>query len=1062
IDGSEITRTIEGEIDYSDKNTGQVSVLSDQQEASDPNFDETNTAKNVNEHRNPELPSSSSSQLETSVDDAIEIPIQIFRLEDRVKENTNALECSVQYSRHTKQPQITAKIIKDLEELFKESLQKDPLATSDTTPKLVILPSTLRRFLSKNGHLTEVDLSLPKRKLTDTSDTLNEETLAESVRKYNQNLITVLKENHVKCIVVGSRFIFLKDFNWDTLLIIVRLVDQLQCDLTVSGGGSCTYSINSVSQQLKIGRRITMEYERKFPNLNYVNGDELKVALVDSGCLETLYENVKKRGKVSMPDKMIQVVNPWNDIQGECEDYVEARTSNDNYLVEVSYADSLNHGTAVAEIITKFLPRHSSLIVASLGENILISNIVRVMLELKKRCVKIINCSFHVDSESKHLTNVLQELYEDGVVVVASAGNKVPGEEIHKSALHSEHTIVVGSHNDRNSISSFSAEGCNVDVCSLGENVFTRYPQPSARNGTSFATAYATTIVAYRMSNGLVKADEVLSYLNSHTSALDCTYCEDFGHQGHKVLQKIDLERLKKSIFMEISLKNCYQKSLPNTSDTSREETAQCVGVDHQYLIDRLKEKLMLELKKRGAKIINCSFYVDSESEHLKKVLQELYEDGIMEVSNGTMESLEIQFARGGVKDGCRLDQESRSKSNRKLPRIGPTINEEQEGLPGTCLVNDPLVTSDKCPKLIIRPSTLTRFLDSGHLADVELSLRKRKLPDTSETSLEESDEVDHQNLIDALNGKRMKFIVVHSRYIFLKDFDFITFMNLELLVDQLQCDLIVSGGRSCTYSSNTVSDKVEAAQRITMEYDSPFPKLNYVQGDELKVALMDTGCRESLYKKVNEQGRISMPDKMIQVVDPWNLSEEECEDYFDESTAASSDAKYLVEVPYEDSLDHGTPVAEILAKLLPQNSSLIVASLGENILISNVIRVMLELKKRDVKIINCSFHVDLESIHLANVLQKLYNEGVVVVASAGNREPDENIPKSALHTEHTIVVGGHNHINLISPLSLEACNVDVCCLGEISCNEILFEKLFCITKEIDQYIVDEYICFIW
>jgi len=93
-----------------------------------------------------------------------------------------------------------------------------------------------------------VDLSLPEIDENELPDIKNKtpeeilEILASTSEEDHMKLVDALQRNGVKHIVTSlTRNIYLKDCDWNTLVQISFLVDELKCDLTVSGGGIGEY-----------------------------------------------------------------------------------------------------------------------------------------------------------------------------------------------------------------------------------------------------------------------------------------------------------------------------------------------------------------------------------------------------------------------------------------------------------------------------------------------------------------------------------------------------------------------------------------------------------------------------------------------------------------------------------------------------------------------------------------------------------------------------------------------------------------------------------------------------
>lgn len=80
---------------------------------------------------------------------------------------------------------------------------------------------------------------------------------------------------------------------------------------------------------------------------------------------------------------------------------------------------------------------------------------------------------------------------------MCASGNK--RRNFNNSGLNNGKTIMVGSHNHENVISDFSVGDCNVNIFSLGEDVYLNYLGRN-ESGTSFATPRVTATLANYLS----------------------------------------------------------------------------------------------------------------------------------------------------------------------------------------------------------------------------------------------------------------------------------------------------------------------------------------------------------------------------------------------------------------------------------------------------------------------------------------------------------------------------------------------------------------------------------
>lgn len=161
----------------------------------------------------------------------------------------------------------------------------------------------MERFLNSEEVIREVDLSFTE---TEEKELLNlrgksrKEILEiyanlNSVERHHEKLVNALKRNDIDHIVITfTNNIYLKDSDWNTLVQISFLVNELQCDLTVSGGTICKYSMN-VHKALfnHFSKCYTDEYQNKIASscssYNKQPVRSVKVGVMDSGCSLTLY-----------------------------------------------------------------------------------------------------------------------------------------------------------------------------------------------------------------------------------------------------------------------------------------------------------------------------------------------------------------------------------------------------------------------------------------------------------------------------------------------------------------------------------------------------------------------------------------------------------------------------------------------------------------------------------------------------------------------------------------------------------------------------------------------------
>ncbi len=249
--------------------------------------------------------------------------------------------------------------------------------------------------------MREVDLSLPEVELPDfTGKTRNEilDILANNVGEDHEKLIAALKHNNIQHTVTGFRKnIFVKNCDWTILLKISDLVDDLQCDLTVSGGGPCEY-LGSWSARPTIpkGNELsnTKDYQRRiFESGRLIHNNEhgVKIGVIDSGCSFSLYQDREN----IMHDKMIDTSNAEIPLKVDYSDCFK-KFLNHNILYK-------GHGTGVVEIIASCVSPCSKIYVANIGITFNVSNVACAMKELFALGADVLNCSFTIKLNSRYV-----------------------------------------------------------------------------------------------------------------------------------------------------------------------------------------------------------------------------------------------------------------------------------------------------------------------------------------------------------------------------------------------------------------------------------------------------------------------------------------------------------------------------------------------------------------------------------------------------------------------------------------------------------------------------------
>lgn len=238
-----------------------------------------------------------------------------------------------------------------------------------------------------------MDLSLPRNELPDLKGKSRKEILdllAKRVGTEHHELIEALNRNDIEHKVCSfTKNIFVKNCDWNTLFKISKLANELNCHLTVSGGGVGEYFMDSPSKrQLSLELlETTADYQKLI--VSSFSTDEpvrsVKVGVIDSGCSHFLFSELAREQKVVMHNAMINTVNP------QIGDYRDCYSRPD---------ETEGHGTGVVEIIANCVVPNTQIYVANIGDPFEQSNVISAMMAQFELDVEIINCSFGVKSTS--------------------------------------------------------------------------------------------------------------------------------------------------------------------------------------------------------------------------------------------------------------------------------------------------------------------------------------------------------------------------------------------------------------------------------------------------------------------------------------------------------------------------------------------------------------------------------------------------------------------------------------------------------------------------------------
>ncbi|NRG34629.1 S8 family serine peptidase [Niallia circulans] len=212
---------------------------------------------------------------------------------------------------------------------------------------------------------------------------------------------------------------------------------------------------------------------------------------------------------------------------------------------EAAIIDEFGHGTAIAGIIAA---EDNEFGVIGLNPNVEIYDVkildengkgeVEHLIEAIHWCidqnVEIINLSFGFQTESKPLKEAIDRAISEGIIIVASVGNRF-GMRGDYPAIY-EDVIAITSVDEDLNRSSFASKH-DIDYAMPGENIYTTNKDGgySFFDGTSFATAHATGIISILLDyykqehNEFKKNTSFDDYLKQHSVSNNDWKFSDYG-----------------------------------------------------------------------------------------------------------------------------------------------------------------------------------------------------------------------------------------------------------------------------------------------------------------------------------------------------------------------------------------------------------------------------------------------------------------------------------------------------------------------------------------------------
>lgn len=247
------------------------------------------------------------------------------------------------------------------------------------------------------------------------------------------------------------------------------------------------------------------------PNLPTQNSDMFKrIGLPQA---HAIAKNFGAGIKVAVIDTGLDLSHPAlvNNLapSSEWRDYVDNDTvPSDDPGINVSLAKAYGHGTAVSGIILQIAPKATILplrVLSPTGKGNL-DNVVKAIDYAISNGVQIINLSLGSLKPNLSLNQEIAYAKTKGVYVIAAAGNNgkmadYPARDSLQDQM-SGFLFGIGSIDDKEALSSFSARGEGVYAFAPGEKIYTLYPgnRVTYATGTSFATPLVSGAFALAMS----------------------------------------------------------------------------------------------------------------------------------------------------------------------------------------------------------------------------------------------------------------------------------------------------------------------------------------------------------------------------------------------------------------------------------------------------------------------------------------------------------------------------------------------------------------------------------
>lgn len=188
------------------------------------------------------------------------------------------------------------------------------------------------------------------------------------------------------------------------------------------------------------------------------------------------------------------------------------------------------HGTMTAGLIHLVAPKANILPLKAFSANGTgyLSNIIAALYYAQQHGANIVNMSFDFTSPSPALSNTISQLYQSGVILVASAGNENTSAPVYPAALDG-FVVGVAATTDTDTKSSYSNYGSvDVWIAAPGDNVISTYPGGAfaSASGTSFSSPLTagTAALLLSVSPGLTPSDAAAALAHAQVLTPDLNH----------------------------------------------------------------------------------------------------------------------------------------------------------------------------------------------------------------------------------------------------------------------------------------------------------------------------------------------------------------------------------------------------------------------------------------------------------------------------------------------------------------------------------------------------------